>query len=78
MSRRANCWDNAVAKSFFGTMKNELIYRRPWSPREETRNAVGEYIEIFYNRNPKALNDRGHQPGEVFEELAQAKGAWAA
>ena len=48
MSRRANCWDNAVAESFFGTLKNELIYRRPWSTREEVRRAISKYIEIFY------------------------------
>jgi len=50
MSRRANCWDNAVAESFFGTLKNELIYRRPWLDRESVRNAISEYIEVFYNR----------------------------
>jgi transposase InsO family protein len=50
MSRRANCWDNAVAESFFGTIKTELIYRRPWLTRESAREAVGEYIEVFYNR----------------------------
>lgn len=50
MSRRANCWDNAVAESFFGTLKTELIYRRPWLTRESAREAIGEYIEVFYNR----------------------------
>jgi putative transposase len=39
MSRRGNCWDNAVAESFFGTFKNELIYRRPWLDRESVRAA---------------------------------------
>ena len=50
MSRRANCWDNAVAESFFGTLKTELIYRKPWLTRESAREAIGEYIEVFYNR----------------------------
>jgi transposase InsO family protein len=50
MSRRANCWDNAVAESFFGTLKTELIYRKPWPTRESARDAIGEYIEVFYNR----------------------------
>ncbi len=50
MSRRADCWDNAVAESFFGTLKNELIYRRPWLTRTAAREAISEYIEIFYNR----------------------------
>ena len=51
MSRRGNCWDNAVAESFFATLKTELIYRRNWSLRVELREAVFEYIEVFYNRS---------------------------
>jgi transposase InsO family protein len=50
MSRKGNCWDNAVAESFFATLKTELIYRRSWSSRLELRAAVFDYIEIFYNR----------------------------
>ena len=50
MSRRANCWDNAVAESFFGSFKNEWIYRRPWLTGQDAKDAIGEYIEIFYNR----------------------------
>ena len=50
MSRRAKRWDNAVVESFFGTLKNELIYRRPWLTREDARESIAEYIEIFYNR----------------------------
>jgi len=77
MSRRANCWDNAVAESFFGTLKNELIYRRPWQTREQARNAIGEYIEIFYNRIRRHSTIGGVSPAR-FEEMAQAKEAWAA
>ena len=50
MSRKGNCWDNAVAESFFATLKTELIYGRSWNSRTDVRNAVFEYIEIFYNR----------------------------
>lgn len=49
MSRPGNCWDNAQVESFFATLKNELIYRRPWPTRREARNAIAEYIECFYN-----------------------------
>lgn len=49
MSRRGNCWDNAVAESFFGTLKTELLYRRPWPTLESARQAIAEYIELFYN-----------------------------
>lgn len=50
MSRKGNCWDNAVAESFFATLKTELIHGRTWTSRIELRAAVFEYIEIFYNR----------------------------
>lgn len=50
MSRRGNCWDNAVAESFFATLKNELVYRRSWTGRLELRTAVFDYVETFYNR----------------------------
>ena len=49
MSRKGNCWDNAVAESFFATLKTELVHRRRWSSRLELRAAVFEYIEAFYN-----------------------------
>jgi putative transposase len=49
MSRRGNCWDNAVAESFFGTLKMELLYELPLQTRRATRSAVADYIEVFYN-----------------------------
>lgn len=50
MSRRANCWDNAVAESFFGTIKTELIHPRIFSDRAEAKTVIAEWIEVFYNR----------------------------
>jgi putative transposase len=50
MSRTGNCWDNAVAESFFATLKSELIHRRRWHNALELRAALFEYIEVFYNR----------------------------
>jgi putative transposase len=50
MSRRANCWDNAVAESFFGTIKTELIHPRIFSGRAEAKTVIAEWIEVFYNR----------------------------
>jgi len=44
------CWDNALAESFFATLKNELIYTRSWTTRNGCRLAVVEWIEGFYNR----------------------------
>ncbi len=50
MSRRGNCWDNAVAESFFGTLKTELIHPRIFSARTIARTVIAEWIEVFYNR----------------------------
>ena len=49
-SRKGNCWDNAVAESFFATLKKDLVYKRRWATRNEVRREVFSYIEIFYNR----------------------------
>jgi putative transposase len=50
MSRVGDCWDNAVAESFFATLKRELADDANWATREEARTAVFEYIEVWYNR----------------------------
>jgi len=50
MSRRGNCYDNAVAESFFSSLKNELIHHSTFRTRHEARTAIFEYIEVFYNR----------------------------
>jgi putative transposase len=49
MSRKAECWDNAVAESFFGRLKDELLYRHGWTTKRGLRDAVAEYITCFYN-----------------------------
>ena len=49
MSRRGDCWDNAVVESFNATIKTELIHRTKWKTREEARAAVYKYIETWYN-----------------------------
>jgi len=50
MSRKGDCWDNAVAESFFATLKIELVHRTRFTTRAQARAAVFEYIEAFYNR----------------------------
>lgn len=50
MSRKGNCWDNAVSESFFHTLKTELIHHHNFRNRDEARQTVFEYIEVFYNR----------------------------
>ena len=51
MSRKGNCWDNAVAESFFHTLKTELIHQQEFENQEEAKKAIFEYIEVFYNQN---------------------------
>ena len=50
MSRTGNCYDNAVAESFFSTLKLELIYTQQWATHHELTAALFDYIEVFYNR----------------------------
>ena len=49
MSRRGNCWDNAVAESFFATLEVELIARHRWATHAEARAAIFRYIATWYN-----------------------------
>jgi len=50
MSRSGDCYDNALAESFFATLKTELIERQPWPTRRAAQQAIFEWIEVFYNR----------------------------
>ena len=50
MSRKGNCYDNAPMESFWGTMKNELVYHQHYTTREQAIREITEYIEVFYNR----------------------------
>lgn len=50
MSRKGDCWDNAVAESFFHTLKVELVRGKLYDTRQEARTAIFDYIEVFYNR----------------------------
>jgi putative transposase len=66
MSRRGNCWDNAVAESFFGSLKKERIKKRIFKSRELATQEISEYIEAFYNRIRRHRHLGGVSP-EVFE-----------
>ena len=50
MSRKGNCWDNAVAESFFHTLKVELTHHENFKTREEATQKIFQYIEAYYNR----------------------------
>ena len=71
MSRRGNPYDNAVAESFFRTLKVELIYRRRFRTRAEAKAAIVEYIELFYNRR-RLHSSLGYLSPVEYEEKAHA------
>ena len=68
MSRKGNCWDNAVAESFFGSLKTERVFFTNYTTREEARRDVVDYIEMFYNCNRRHSYLRYMSPRE-FEKL---------
>ncbi len=72
MSRRGNCWDNACVESFFGTLKRELVYHRRYVTREEARQDIFEYIEVFYNRQRRHSTLGYHSPAEYEARAAVA------
>jgi putative transposase len=70
MSRPGDCWDNAVAESFFATLKVELVHHVAWATRAAARTELFEYLELFYNGqrrhsalgclSPRAFEQRLH------------------
>lgn len=64
MSRRGNCWDNAVAESFFGSLKKERIKKHIYKSRELAAADVSDYIESFYNRTRRHSHLGGVSPEE--------------
>ena len=64
-SRAGDCWDNAVAESFFGTLKTELLHRRAWRTREEAEKAIQSYIDRFYNPVRQHSTNGGLSPLEA-------------
>lgn len=69
MSRRANCYDNAVAESFFATLEWELIERSDWRTRDEARLAIFEYMECWYNPKRRHSSLGYLSPAEYEEKL---------
>ena len=69
MSRRGNCWDNAVAESFFSSLKKERIRKRIYKTRDIARADIFDYIEAFYNRTRRHSHLGGVSP-EAFERAS--------
>jgi putative transposase len=74
MSRKGNCWDNAVAECFFKILKSELIYQIPNLPYGQARIEIFEFIEIWYNKKRKHSYLNYLTP-EQFEKSNQSKAA---
>lgn len=68
MSRKGNCYDNAMVESFFHTLKVELVYRQKYSTREEARRSIEQYIMSFYN-NKRLHSSLGYRSPVEFENL---------
>jgi putative transposase len=67
MSKKGDCWDNAVAESFFHTLKVELIHRMKFRTREEAKIKIFEYVEMYYNRK-RAHSTLGYLSPFEFEK----------
>lgn len=68
MSRKGNCWDNAVSESFFGSLifgnlKSEMVHHERFATRQEAKDQLFDYIEVFYNRS------RIHSASEYFAPM---------
>lgn len=68
MSRRGNCWDNAVMELFFSSLMKERIRKRIYKTRDMARADVFDYIEVFYNRSRRHSHLGGISP-EAFERI---------
>lgn len=70
MSRKGECLDNAVAESFFGSLKNELVFHEDYKTRSEAKQSIFEYIEVFYNRKRRHAFLNYMTPVEYEEKYA--------
>ena len=71
MSRQGNCWDNAVAESFFHTLKTECIYLERFDTRDKAQDVIFDYMEVFYNRR-RRHSANGNLAPMVYEETQKA------
>ena len=72
MSRKGNCWDNACAESFFGSLKNEWIKGKIYETYEDGEKDIFKYIEVFYNRKRRHAS-LGYVSPVVYEEMHEMK-----
>jgi transposase InsO family protein len=77
LSRKGECWDNAVGESWFSTLKEELIHRQSWASIAQVRRAVFEFIEVFYNRQ-RLHSSLGYCTPVEYEQIHRHTAAEAA
>jgi len=70
MGRRGNCYDNAYAESFFGTLKTELVHGERYRTRQDARLSIFEYVEVFYNRQ-RRHSALGYRSPEQYDQLGR-------
>jgi putative transposase len=71
MSRKANCWDNAVSESFFHSLKTECVNHQRYQTRKAAKASIFDYIEVFYNRQ-RLHSSNGYLSPVAFEKLFKA------
>jgi putative transposase len=72
MSRRGNGYDNAPMESFFGSLKTELVHRTTFPTKAAARQALFDYVEIFYNRRRRHSGVGFLTPAQAYEQMAKA------
>ena len=70
MSRKGNCWDNSDIESFFHSLKTECVHHERYKKREEAKQSIFNYIEVFYNRQ-RRHSFLGYKSPEVFEQISR-------
>ncbi len=75
MSRKGDCYDNAVAESFFATLEWELIQDSDWHTHAEARRAIFDYLEVWYNRQRRHSSLGFMSPAAYEEQLALTRRA---
>jgi transposase InsO family protein len=70
MSRKGNCYDNAVVESFFASLKRERVYQRNYRTKLEAQQDIFHYIEVWYNRK-RRHSTLGYQSPEQYEQHYQ-------
>jgi transposase InsO family protein len=73
MSRKGNCYDNAPMESFWGTLKNELVYHQRYATRAQAIREITEYIEVFYNRQRRQVRLGYLSPSQYASKFSEGK-----